>query len=441
MSRTPPSNRLRVVFVMAHDSSGGAARAVFRIFETIREHFGDAVDLSIRAIHKTHELASIVGGKPKRNFWERWRYFIITRFRKYFPRPRFVPDIRLLHSRARHHSGLGRELNDLNPDVVMLGWLGNATLSIEEIGRLKPAVVWRLSDMWMFSGAEHYSGRARYSQGYSKRSRPDSESGPDINRETYRRKLRNWKTPRHVISPSHWMASELQKSPLTKGWPVHVIPNPIDTVKWAPKNRSIARKNLGILQNAAVVLFGAGGGTQFEHKGADLLFDALAALEQSSERDELGPLVLLVFGESASNSHIGTIPVMYLGELDDEALIEAYSAADVMVVPSRLDNFPSTAVEAQSCALPVVGFRVGGLPDIIADGETGKLAEPFDVKQLCDAILWVLSDTERRSKLSQASRERASTLWEPRTIAEQYVDVFFRAANRKRSQAGGLAND
>lgn len=425
---------LRVLVVVAHDSLGGAARAVYRIFSHIREFCADDVEITMRAIHKTRDDPGIVGGKPSRSASEQLVYFFKTRWRKYFPRPKFIPDQKILHSRALFASGLGREIKSLHPDVVMLGWLGNATLSIEEIGRIQAPVVWRLSDMWMFSGAEHYTSRDRYRLGYSRSSRPDTERGPDINRETFLRKKRHWKKPRFVISPSQWMANQVKVSTLTSSWPVRVIPNPIDTDYWKPSSQKSARERLGLARDEIVVLFGAGGGTKHPHKGADLLFEALPILGlRAKEAGIHKPLRVVIFGEKARAKTIGGIRVQFLGPLADDDLVAAYSAADVMVVPSRLDNYPSTALEAQACGCPVVGFDVGGLPDIVLDGATGALARPFDTTELAEKILWVC-DKNRNPQLRKSARARTLSTANPREVAKRYVDVFFEAASRPRDR-------
>lgn len=422
---------LKAVFVGSQDSGSGASRALHRIYRAIAANCADRVDISMRVIHKSYDDNRIIGGKPRRNWREYAEYFLRTRFRKYFPRKLFVSDNKLLHSQALYHSGLGRELNQMAADVIMLGWLGNSTLSIPEIGRLKAPVVWRLSDMWMFSGAEHYTAHQRYAFGYSKKSRPRTESGPDIDRETFLRKKRHWRHARHVITPSNWMAEQVKTSTLTKNWPVHVIPNPIDTEYWAPVSRSEARERFGFSQNAIVVMFGTGGGTKHHHKGGDLLLSCLGYLEK--QLDDLGDtreVVCAIFGEERPDELLGGVKVRFLGRLDDAGLKAAYSAADVMVVPSRLDNLPSTAIEAQACATAVVAFRVGGLPDIVEDGVTGRIVEPFNVEALAEAITWVVSDSNRCKQLGQAARERAERLWAPEIIAQHYVDVLTLAAGK-----------
>lgn len=320
----------------------------------------------------------------------------------------------------------------MKPDVVLLGWLGNATISIPEIAQIEAPVVWRLSDMWMFSGAEHYTDTKRYVHGYSRASRPADEHGPDINRETFRRKKRHWRTPRHVIALTQWLAGEARSSTLTRHWPIHVIPVPMDTDFWAPIDKADARQQLGIPADDLVVMFGAGSGTKYQHKGADLLFDALPTLKEMHDQSgDSRRLRAMVFGQDGAGELVGDIPLSYLGRLDDEQLRLAYAAADVFVAPSRLEAFGQVAAEAQCCGTPVVAFDNSGLTDVVADRETGRLATAFDPDSLAEAIYWVLSDEHRLHEMGHAARERAVTLWNPRTIAEQYALVLEMAAGNK----------
>ncbi len=423
------SRPLRVVFVAAHDSLGGAARAAYRVFDGIRSHFSDQVDITLRVIHKTRDDDQIIGGKPSRSTLEYWSYFLRTRFRKYFPRKPFISDNTLLHSQALYPTGLGREINAMNPDVVLFGWLGNGTLSVEEMGAIHAPVVWRLSDMWVFSGAEHYTDTGRYQQGYSRRSRPATESGPDIDRETFRRKRRHWREPAHIVALTPWLARQAQSSTLTKTWPTHVIPVPIDTDFWSPQERDSSRKALNIPADDLVVMFGAGGGTSQKHKGADLLFDALAPLARlHDESKDTRRLRLVVFGEEGETRDHEGVTVQFVGRLDDNQLRQAYSAADVFVAPSRLEAFGQVAAEAQSCGTPVVAFDNSGLADVIDHQVTGHLAQAFDPHSLAEAIWWCVEDKSRHEQLSGAARARAKSLWDPVIVAKAYVEVLQQAA-------------
>jgi len=102
----------------------------------------------------------------------------------------------------------------------------------------------------------------------------------------------------------------------------------------------------------------------------------------------------------------------------------AYSAADLMVVPSRQDNLPNTAIEPQACGTPVVAFNIGGLPDIVVHCETGWIAKAFDTEDLAAGILWVLGDRDRWQELSLSARARAVERFSPQIIAKQYAQIY-----------------
>lgn len=402
-----------------------------RLYEAIRTYGFDRIDLHVRVIEKTVDDERVTGGRPKRSRLQHLHYFLTTRFRKLFPRPVFHSGNETYRSQCLHSSGLAKELNDGDWDMAVLHWLGDKTMSIEEIGSLRVPYAWHLHDMWLFSGADHTSVDQRYLHGYSRQSRPSHESGPDINREVYERKLRHWRVPRLLITPSTWMAHESQLSPLTRGWPTITIPNPLDTDYWKPMDAVSARKQLNIPPDATVFLFGANSGAHAWHKGGDVFF---AALEHMGELLRYAGLTerahVLLFGKPGGVPESLPFPHTHLGPIDDERLLVAYGAASVVAVPSRVDNFPSVATEAHSCGRPVVASRIGGLVDIVDDGVTGKLVPPDSPKELAEALVWAVSDLGRNKDLGEAARERALRLWGIETVAKQYVKALLESLSQ-----------
>lgn len=121
------------------------------------------------------------------------------------------------------------------------------------------------------------------------------------------------------------------------------------------------------------------------------------------------------------------IPITWAGEATThERLASLYAAADVTVVPSREDNMPLTAMEAQTIGCPVVSFRIGGLPDIVEHGRTGHLARPEETNDLAACLLTAL-DRATSAGMGEAARARAQTTWSPAVVVEQYVDLYERA--------------
>ena len=429
---------MRILHVSASDIGGGAPRAGYRVHRCLVDH-GDAhgIKSQMRVINRLSDDPTVIGGCPVglSPIWRRLQPRLLQQGHRGFSTAN--PN---RHSIAWPDTGLGQELLDRHhrreTDVVHLHWLGDATLSIEEIGRLSMPLVWRLPDQWAFCGAEHYtnppmpgestSSDERFALGYTNASRPSHESGPDLNRRTWLRKRRAWRRPIQIVCPTTWMADCSRRSALMAHWPISVIPTPIDLQVWAPFDQRQARALLHLPQDRALVLFGAVGGTNDSRKGADLLLQALQLLRAQVSGTALEQLELVVFGQSRPTSFPALgFPIHFCGHLhDDLSLRLHYTAADVFVIPSRQDNLPGTGIEAHACATPVVAFRTGGLADIVVNRYTGALAEPFDPASLAHAIRWVLEDSHRRQQLGAAARQRAKRLWDPGRVAGLYADVY-----------------
>ena len=134
---------------------------------------------------------------------------------------------------------------------------------------------------------------------------------------------------------------------------------------------------------------------------------------------------LIFGGKKKSNiDELHSIPVTDVGHLTDDGLLATlYSAADVFVLPSIIDNLPQTMIEALSCGTPSVGFNIGGVPDMIEHKGNGYLVEPFEVKDLANGIEWILCNSEekclgRRARL-KAERENANGL-----IGRKYRQLY-----------------
>lgn len=441
-------HHLKILHVSAHDIEGGAARAAYRIHRSLVDH-GEANDLQsqMRVTYRHSDDSSVVGGAvPQSRLWASIHPGINRRSRKGFQTSNPT-----WHSYAWPDTGLGNELQRRHlqgeADLVHLHWMGDSTLSIEEIGRLTMPLVWTLHDQWAFCGAEHYtrppqsneteSSDERFVLGYPSSSRPNEESGPDLTRRTWLRKKHAWKRPIHIVTPSNWMAECTRRSALMEDWPIKVIPYPIDLTIWAPLNQQQARAILQLPPDRPLVLFGAVGGTVDTRKGADLMLKALQKLKAEVEHTTLGQLELVVFGQSKPTEQpdLG-FPIHYSGRLNDNISLRLlYAAADVMVVPSRQEAFGQTASEAQACGTPVVAFRTGGLVDIIDERVTGALAEPFDPSSLAQSLKWVLENSQRRKELGAAARRRAEYLWNPAKIAGMYRDLYETATHKNPSQS------
>jgi glycosyltransferase involved in cell wall biosynthesis len=309
-------------------------------------------------------------------------------------------------------------------------------LSVADIGQLKKPIVWTLHDMWAFCGGEHYAPddeSARFRQGYLADNRPPGESGPDLNRLTWEAKRRLWAHQHFtIVCPSHWLARCARESVLFTHSHVHVIPSCLDTLHtWRSVPRDEARKQLGLPLDKKLILFGADGGVKDPRKGGDLLREGLARVV--STKPHL--YELLIFGQSKPNdADSWPCNVHWLGAVyDDHQLVLAYSAADVMVVPSRQDNLPNTAVEAQACGVPVAAFNIGGLPDIVTHRVTGWLAKAFDATDLAEGVMWLIEDEARYAALAAAARKQAVERFSEPVVTSKYTELYRQVLTRFNS--------
>jgi glycosyltransferase involved in cell wall biosynthesis len=405
---------LRVLQANTSDIEGGAARAAYRIHHALLRHGIDSRMIVNNATAGDWTVEGPQGKVAKAVSKVRGPIAgLLTKSLK--------TGNPIIHSPAIMPSRWSERLNASDADVIHLHWINGEMMSIADIGNIKTPVVWTLHDMWAFCGAEHYTADYRWREGYTANNRPSYEAGFDLNRWTAARKLKQWKRPMHIVTPSRWLADCAKQSVLMRNWPITVIPNAIDTDVWQPVDKALARQLLHLPPDIPLLLFGAMGGAQDPRKGFDLLQAALNHL-----RGQLPGLELAVFGQLAPKAPVDMgFPVHYTGHLHDEVSLRLlYSAADAMVIPSRQDNLPNTGIEAHACGTPVVAFDSCGLPDIVEHKITGYLAKAFDPVDLAKGLHWVLDDATRRAMLGHIARQKAIALWAYEAVISKYVHIY-----------------
>ena len=126
--------------------------------------------------------------------------------------------------------------------------------------------------------------------------------------------------------------------------------------------------------------------------------------------------------------------VRFLGEVRDVPSLLGRAA--LFVLPSLTEGVSLTLLEAMACGLPVVTTRVGGNPEVVAEGETGLLVAPADPAALADAVLRVMGDAELARRMGEAGRRRVESFFDVRRMTGEYERLY--AGNGRGSVIGEI---
>ena len=125
--------------------------------------------------------------------------------------------------------------------------------------------------------------------------------------------------------------------------------------------------------------------------------------------------------------------VVFVGK---QANIPDYlGVADIFLLPSELESFGLAALEAQACELPVIATRIGGIPEVVADGESGYLSEIGDVDKMAADTIRLLRDDDMRIAFGKRGRELAVERYSTEQIIPQYIAFYEAVLNRAQAAA------
>lgn len=413
---------IKVLHLSSIDNLGGAARASYRIHEALGASgvasemlTGSRVTMDPR-VHVRRER------EPKKAL----KYLRAAYRRLVKLQQSTNPVIRSMNVFPFFYEDLNAQIESIDPDIVHLHWVGLDFLSLWEIAKINRPVVWTLHDQWAISGAEHYDHvppLGRYKRGYLCSTRGEDDRGLDIDRLVFMCKRILWRDFRPTFTaPSRWLAECIKESLLFDRCDTVVIPNPLDTTVFRPV--AGARQLLGLADKVTYIVFGALHALVDRRKGFAELVGALQVLKQSCHDRKLG---ILVFGaDRPKKGDPLPIDATWLGQInDDRKLAAIYSAADVMIVPSLVENLPQTGAESIACGTPVVSFDTGGLSDIVVNGMTGYRARCYDTENLGLKIRQAIEelskrDTDRARICATFAQERLSYA----TVAAQFRDLY-----------------
>jgi glycosyltransferase involved in cell wall biosynthesis len=303
-------------------------------------------------------------------------------------------------------------------------------LAIPALTENKPAV-FTLHDMWSFTGHCAYSFDCdRWKTGCGQCPYPEAYPAVPKDNTHLEWKLKNWvysKANLTIVTLSQWLTQQVKQSILNR-FPIHYIPNGIDTEVYQPLDREQCRSLLNIPIGKKVLMFGAESLTN-TRKGGDLLLKALQNLPASLKTETV--LLTIGHGGEAISEAVGMATVN-LGYVSSDRLKSiAYSAADLVIFPTRADNLPLVLQESMACGTPMVSFKIGGVPDLVRPDITGYLATPEDADDFCHGIMQLLEDDSLRDRMSQNCRAIALAEYPIELQAQRYIELYHQVLNRQ----------
>lgn len=413
---------MRVLFINTNDTSGGAARATVRIMRGV-QRCGVKAQMFVK--YKNSQASDIVPlsqfvpcgimyrvfdwvATKIKNKWQhyKWRPYKKTKQNLYFS------DLRS----TRIHEALQK----MDYDIIHLHWINNRFFDIRELAKIHIPIVWTLHDSWAFTGICHVPYECKeYETHCGACPLLGSNKERDLSYEVFEKKLEAYKDlDLHIVTPSRWLGECAKRSALLRRFPVHVIPNCIDTDLYQPMDKADARKILGLEPNKKYLLFGAMNALADANKGFSYLKEAIKQISNTDTE-------LLVYGTNEDmRKYDLLISARSLGYINNDKMMALlYNAADVCIVPSLSENLSNTIMESLSCGTPVVAFNIGGNGDMIDHRKNGYLAKEKDIADLTKGIEWCVSNNTNGA-LSKNAREKVLSNYTIDIVAEQYKQIY-----------------
>lgn len=308
-------------------------------------------------------------------------------------------------------------------DVVHLHWV-NEWISVDNLvsSAGKKPLIWTMHDFHAFTGGCHYSGSC---ENY----KTDCLECPLLKRTNMPRLAHHfwnikkaafnfYKPELTITAPSEWMRSKAAESSLFNGFQTRAIPNGLDTAVFKPADRLACRKALNLPENKRIML-SVIQSLKDERKGFDILQEALFLLPDPEK------WVLCTVGKQLEKSAETPVEHIHLGTLVDERLMAiVYNAADIFVHPAREDNLPNVVVESIACGVPVVGFAIGGMPEMVANSENGFLSYEVSAAGLAEAICKTEMHPFDQGKIALDAAGKYSQLVQAKAFTDLYRELI-----------------
>ncbi len=359
-------------------SKGGAANAAIRLHEKLLKQNCNSTILSFSNAHNTINAYSVITRKHSYNII----YRIKTRNdfqkkKKILKNKSFNPELFTLPYSVIE---LSKNKHIQNADIIHLHWVADFINYPDFFKKINKPIVWTLHDMNPFTGGCHYAFDCNnFSSNCENCPQIKGISNQKVAYNVLKVKKKAYSNKKiNFICLNEWMMNCLKNSSIFSDNKCTLIPNGLNPEVYKIYCKVNTRKKLGLPTDKKLVLFVADSINNYR-KGVKYIIEASKQFNDTK-------FITVGKGDLKEPNFI------HLGEINNEELMaQIYSAADVFVIPSLADNLPNTILESLYCGTPIIGFNVGGIPEMIIHGKNGLICNEISSLALAKLIKEALS--------------------------------------------------
>ena len=428
---------MKVIQIHSTDGGGGGGLVAYHLMERLCEsgheselYVGDvklSADKRVKYLSRRIELANKLSqifpfpSKVKTGI-----RLLITNFTSPRGLAKFISgkEFRCVYNTEKHLKKILKE----KPDIIHCHNLHSNYFDLSALVYLSqhvPTVI-TLHDAWLLTGhCAHFFNCEKWKTGCG--GCPNLSVYPAIIKDAteynWRKRTEIYQNCKlYVTAPSKWVLDAAHESMLNVGIVKStVIPNGIDLNVFCPGDKIGAREALSLPKDRFIIIFSASGLKRNAFKDFQCLRETLDILGSSGN-----DVLCLALGDSGDTEFIGdSVEIRFIPFISDAKVVARYyHAADVYVHPARAETFGLVIVEAESCGLPVVASAVGGIPELIIDGDTGYLVPMGDAEMMAEKILQLKNDRVLRDRMGRNAITLTMEQYDENIMVDKYLKYY-----------------
>jgi glycosyltransferase involved in cell wall biosynthesis len=306
--------------------------------------------------------------------------------------------------------------------LLNIHWIGDETISIENLIRIGKPLIWTCHDAW--SILPRFHNKAIHNNNYENLDDYSSKELNSFNKLLdhvyYQRKFKLSKHIECIISPSKWLKDLISKSNFYQNHQIEVIPNPVPGVFFKPNSTFQSYKS-NFDKSKKTILFG---GSDIESNPSKGLSQVIQIYNELRKRRK--DIELAIFGNHSSTVKYDSVnEIHWLGRIDStKKLAQLYKDSHLLIYFSDIDNLPQVLTEAQASGLPIISKKIGGIPDIIEHNKNGFLVNSTEDRALKTYIDFLLDSKVNYDTFSAESVKHAFENYSYDVVANKYKKLF-----------------